>query len=301
MPLIECVPNISEGQREHVIADLTRAVMVPGAHFLDRSSDPSHNRTVFTLAGEPDPLQLAVANLFSTAIGHIDLRNHSGAHPRVGAVDVVPFVPLQGATIVQCVELAKSTGALIADRFELPVFLYEDAASSPHRRNLAEIRKGGLDQLTIRMQRETDRWTPDFGPCRPHPSAGVVAIGARQILIAFNVNLASTDVDVARRIARSIRESNGGFAAIKAIGLGLEHRHIAQVSMNLTDFTRTSLVAVFDEIERQAAARGIAVLESEIVGLVPERALPSGAKARLKLQMDPATIEERLARAVAAG
>ena len=234
MPLVECVPNVSEGRSSFVIGELARAIAAPGVRLLDQSSDPSHNRTVYTCAGEPGPLQEAILRLFASAIAHIDLRSHAGVHPRIGAVDVVPFVPLQDTTMAQCVELARSTAEAVARRFSVPVFLYEQAARQSDRKNLAEIRRGGFEGLEARMR--DPAWQPDFGESRPHPSAGVTAIGARPILIAYNVNLASDRLDVARRIAKTIRASSGGLVGVKAMGVPLEHRGIVQVSMNLIDY-----------------------------------------------------------------
>ena len=281
MPLIECVPNVSEGRRDDVIATLRAAIDNSGVHVLDQSSDPSHNRTVFTFAGQPEPLFDAVMRLFAAAITGIDLRAHDGIHPRMGSVDVVPFVPLQDASMEQCVSLAKRTAAEIAGRFHVPVFLYEEAAARQERRSLSEIRRGGVDGVALRMKQA--EWRPDFGPDEPHPTAGATAIGARPILIAYNVNLASNRLGVARRIASVIRESSGGFASVKALGLQLDHG-VVQVSMNLTNYKETSLTTVFDAITREAAVDGVRVLESEIVGLVPADALPPDPARRLKLR-----------------
>jgi glutamate formiminotransferase len=283
MPLIECVPNVSEGRRIDVIAAIGDAIAIPGIRVLDRSSDPSHNRSVYTFAGEPDAIRDAVLRLFTVAIDAIDLRTHDGIHPRMGAVDVVPFVPLRNATIEECVALAKDTAALVAERCRVPVFLYEDAAATDERRSLANIRRGGVDGVARRMQQAA--WRPDFGPSQPHPTAGATAIGARPILIAYNVNLASNRLGVAKRIASSIRASNGGLPHVKALGMQLDHG-IVQVSMNLTNYKETSMAAAFDAIVREAATDGVRVLESEIVGLVPADALPNDPARRLKLRAE---------------
>lgn len=294
MPLIECVPNVSEGRRADVIAALGAAIAGPGIHMLDRSSDASHNRTVYTFAGEPDPLRDAVLRLFAAAVDAIDLQTHDGVHPRIGAVDVVPFVPLHDTTMDDCVTLAKSTAALVAERLRVPVFLYEEAASNEERRSLSNLRRGGANGVALRMKQAA--WRPDFGPDLPHPTAGATAIGARPILIAYNVNLASNRLGVAQRIARLIRESSGGLPHVKALGLQLDHS-IIQVSMNLTNYKETSMTAVFDAIAREAAVDGVRVLESEIVGLVPADALPADPVRRLKLRTQDLdrVLERRLA------
>ena len=296
VPLIECVPNLSEGRRGDVIAAMFKAITVRGVRLLDQTSDASHNRTVFTFAGEPEPVREAVLQLFAAAMSAIDLRTHEGVHPRIGAVDVVPFVPLGDATMEQCVALATEVGSTVAGRFEVPVFLYEAAATSDLRRNLADVRRGGLNGLAHRMQ--LPEWKPDFGPDRPHPSAGATAIGARPILIAYNVNLATRRLSVAKRIASAIRASSGGLPFVKAMGVPLEERGVVQVSMNLTNYLETSMVTVFDTIAREASADGVRILESEIVGLVPSNALPSDPAKRLKLRNEDLgkVLESRLAR-----
>lgn len=281
MPLIECVPNVSEGRRTDVIGALAEALVIPGVRLLDRSSDPSHNRTVYTFVGEAERVQEAAIRLYEAAIERIDLRQHEGVHPRIGAVDVFPFVPMAGTAMADCVALSRSTAELVATRFQIPVYLYEEAARRPDRRHLAEIRRGGLDDLERRMRDVA--WLPDFGRPALHPTAGATAIGARPILIAYNVNLDSDRLDVARRIASAVRESGGGFAKVKAMGVRLAHRGIVQVSMNLTDYHSTSMATVFDAISREAAVDGVGVLDSEIVGLVPADALPPDAATRLKL------------------
>ena len=300
MPLIECVPNVSEGRRQEIIAALAEAIDIPGVYVLDRSSDASHNRTVYTFAGAADAVQEAVMRLFTAAVAAIDLRHHEGVHPRIGAVDVVPFVPLPGATMEECVALAKTTASRIAARFNVPMFLYEEAAAIGERRNLAEIRRGGLTGIAHRMQQAA--WRPDYGPDVPHPTAGATAIGARPILIAYNVNLASNRLGVAKRIASVIRASGGGLSHVKAMGVQLEGG-LVQVSMNLTNYQETSIMTVFDAIAREAAVDGVRVLESEIVGLVPADALPPDPKKRLKLREQDLdrVLEERLEKAKGKG
>ena len=281
MSLIECVPNVSEGRKAESIARVAAAIEGSDIKLLDRSSDASHNRSVFTYAGEPPAVENAVLRLFDAALAAVDLRLHEGVHPRMGAVDVVPFVPIEMVTMDECAALARRTGALVAERFHVPVFLYEEAAANPDRRSLADIRRGGVNGVALRMKRP--EWRPDFGPASPHPTAGATAVGARPILIAYNVNLASNRLDVAKRIAASIRESGGGLKHVKAMGVHLESG-IVQVSMNLTDFRETSMTAVFDAVAAAAATDGVRVLESELVGLAPAAALPADPHRRLKLR-----------------
>jgi glutamate formiminotransferase len=282
VPIIECIPNVSEGRRLDVVQALADAVSsVAGVHLLDVSSDSSHNRSVLTMAGEATPLHEAILALFASAIPRIDLRSHTGVHPRLGAVDVVPFVPISGVTMEQCIALATATAATVAERFGLPVFLYEEAARTPARRRLEDIRRGQFEGLAAKMA--TADWTPDFGPRTPHPTAGATVIGARPPLIAYNINLATTDLTVARAIAATIRESSGGLRCVKAMGVTLADRGIVQVSMNLTDYHQTSIALVFDAVSRAAVRHGVAVVESEIVGLVPAEALAGTTPEALRL------------------
>jgi glutamate formiminotransferase len=292
MAIIECIPNVSEGRRPDVVEALVAAVgAVGGVRVLDRSSDASHNRSVLTLAGDAAPLKAAVLALFEAALRYIDLRSHSGEHPRLGAVDVVPFVPVEGVTMADCVALARETAADVARLFNLPVFLYEEAAANPNRRNLEEIRRGEFEGLAAKMS--SDGWVPDFGPRQPHVSAGAAVIGARMPLIAFNVNLATDRVEVAKAIAAAIRHSSGGFRYVKALGLPLRDRGIVQVSMNLTNFEKTPILRVFEVVAREAFRHGVAVLESEIVGLVPAAALVAVAAHVLQLrEFAPAQVLE---------
>jgi glutamate formiminotransferase len=283
MPIIECVPNISEG-RDRAAVDAIAAALraVPGLRVLDVQSDATHHRSVLTFAGDAAALRQAVPVLFDQAIARIDLRRHRGEHPRLGAVDVVPFVPIDGATMADCVALAREVGAAIAGRFGVPVFLYEEAAASPARRNLEDIRRGEFEGLAAKLR--APEWAPDFGPAAPHPSAGATVIGARMPLIAYNINLATDRLDVARRIATAIRMSSGGFRFVKAMGLALEDRGIVQVSMNLTNFEKTPIHRVFETVKREAARYGVAVLESEVVGLLPAAALVQAAEYYLQLE-----------------
>lgn len=281
-PLIESVPNVSEGRRRPVIDRLLEAATgAPGCRLLDWSSDPSHNRTVLTLAGAPEGVTAALLALYEAAVAALDIRRHRGVHPRVGAVDVAPLVPLARVSPRECADLARALGRSVADRFGIPVFLYEDAATRPARRALEDIRRGQLAGLAGRMARP--EWRPDFGPPAPHPSAGVTVIGARSILIAFNVNLESDDLAAARGIARAVRASGGGLPFVKAIGVRLRSGRV-QVALNLTNYARTSLPRAFDAVSREAARRGVAVADSELIGLVPAAALDAADPDRLRLR-----------------
>jgi glutamate formiminotransferase len=295
--LIECVPNISEGQRIEVVHAIARAIKaVRGVSLLDVSSDPSHNRSVLTFVGHADDLQQAVIALFEVAISRIDLRAHRGVHPRMGAVDVVPFVPFDNGSMAECVALARVTAAAVASRFEIPVYLYEEAATNPARRQLEHLRRGQFERLAARLA--TEAWRPDFGPATPHPTAGATAVGARRFLIAYNVNLASDRLDVAREIATAVRSSGGGLPCVKAMGVRLARRGIVQVSMNLTDYQRTSIPQAFEAVTREATQRGVEILDSEIVGVVPSAALEGVRLNDLKLTdaTIDRTIEGRLAK-----
>ena len=283
MPTIECVPNISEGRRLDVIRDLAETLRaVPGLRVLDVQSDATHNRSVFTLAGTAAGLTAGIPKLFEGAIAAIDLRTHKGEHPRLGAVDVVPFIPIDGVTMAECVALAKTIAGSVATRFGLPVYLYEDAASDPARKNLEDIRRGEFEGLAAKMAQPA--WAPDFGPAAPHASAGAAVIGARMSLIAYNINLATNRLDVAKKIATAIRMSSGGLRFVKAMGIPLEDRGIVQVSMNLTNYEKTPMYRVFDLVKREAERYGVQVLESEIVGLVPSAALTQTAEYFLRLE-----------------
>ena len=281
--LIECVPNVSEGRRTDVVDQIAQAIEgVPGTRLLDRSSDASHNRSVITLAGEQTPLTHAILALFEIAVAEIDLRTHSGEHPRLGAVDVVPFIPIEGATMNDCVQLANETGAEVGRQFQVPVYLYEEAATNPGRKNLADIRRGQFEGLAAKMSQP--EWAPDYGPLAPHPTAGATVIGARMPLIAYNINLDTDRLDVAKKIAATVRFSSGGLPHVKAMGVALEDRGIVQVSMNLTNYLETPIFVVFDAVKREAEGHGVAVLESEIVGLVPAAALIGTARHVLQLE-----------------
>ena len=285
--LVECIPNVSEGRRGDVVAALAEAAVMaaPGVVLLDRTSDVDHNRSVLTFLGEGEALVVAMTALVGAALDAIDLRKHAGAHPRLGAVDVIPFVPVRGATTADCVALAKTLGRTLADRYGLPVYLYEDAASRPDRQNLANIRKGEFEGLAKKM--EDPAWKPDFGPSAPHPSGGAVVVGARAPLIAYNINLATADLAVADRIAKAIRHLSGGYRFVKAMGVKLEARGQVQVSINMTNFEKTPLHRVFETVRSEAERQGVAVVGSEIVGLVPQAALLAAAGHYLRLEADP--------------
>jgi glutamate formiminotransferase len=280
--IIECIPNVSEGRRPEVIEAIVAAVgSVAGARLLDYSSDASHNRSVFTLAGDAAAVKAAVLAMYEQTIPAIDLRSHRGEHPRLGAIDVVPFVPIESATMADCVALAKEVGQAVASRFGVPVYLYEEAATNPARRNLEDIRRGEFEGLAAKMASEG--WAPDYGPSAPHPTAGASVIGARMPLIAYNINLNTDRLDVAKKIAAAIRHSGGGFRFVKAAGFALTDRGIVQVSMNLTNYEKTPIFRVFEAVKREAERYGVSILESEIVGLVPAAALNACAEYYLQV------------------
>jgi len=291
--IIETVPNLSEGRRTDVVSEAVAALKrVPGIRVLDVQSDRDHNRSVLTLVGNEEALKSGILGLFEVAISRIDLRSHQGEHPRLGAVDVVPFIPIEGATMAECVALAQEVGRAVAERFGVPIYLYEEAASAPHRRNLEDVRRGQFEGLADRMK--DPLWAPDFGPSAPHPSAGATVVGARMPLIAYNINLGTSDVDVAKRIAKAIRYSGGGYRFVKALGMMLEDRGIAQVSINMTDFKRTPLHRVFETVRAEAERHGVPVVGSEIVGLVPSEALLDAADHYLRLEgFNPSQVLER--------
>ncbi len=292
--LVESVPNFSEGRRLDVVDKVCAAVeSVPGAYLLDRTSDPSHNRSVLTMAGEASPILEALERAFAVAFSEIDMERHTGQHPRIGAVDVVPFVPLGDTKMSDCVELARAFGSRVADRFSVPVYLYGEAASTPDRRRLADVRRGQFEGLKTQIG-EPGR-EPDFGPSKLHPSAGAVAVGARPFLIAYNINLASDDVELAKRIARRIRESSGGLPKVQANGFWIEEIGRAQVSMNLLDFRTTPLWLVWEAVRAEADQDAIELAESELIGLAPLASLLDVADHAGVLATRSTT--ERLARA----
>ena len=281
--LIQCVPNFSEGRDAKVIEGLLDvAQSVEGVTLIDASSDESHHRTVVTLIGNPAGIEEIAVRLMRYAVEQIDLTAHQGEHPRMGAMDVCPLIPLKGITTEECVEVAKRIGERASEGLALPIFLYEAAASVPERRNLARIRKGEFEGMTQKLQQP--EWQPDYGPSVPHPTAGVTAVGVRQPLVAFNVNLNTADLTIAQEIARAVRGSSGGFKHCKAIGVMLEDQQIAQVSMNMTDTQKLPLYRVFECIKFEAKRYGVSILSSEIIGLTPGQALADSAAYYLQLK-----------------
>jgi glutamate formiminotransferase len=284
MKLVECVPNFSEGRRPEVLDEIVGAMLaVPGVRLLDREMDPNHNRAVVTIVGEPEPVLEGAFRGIERAAAVIDLRSHEGEHPRMGAADVVPFVPVRGVTMEECVSLARRLGERVGRELGIPVYLYECAATRPDRENLADVRKGQFEGLCREVGVNPDR-DPDCGPKRIHPSAGAVAIGARAFLVAYNINLGTDDVAVAKAIARAIRHSSGGLRYVKAMGFELKDRGIVQVSINMVNFEGTPLYRVFELVKAEAARHGVPVVGSEIVGLVPEDALIACAEFYLRLE-----------------
>ena len=282
--IVECVPNFSEGRRPEVIEALIQAAAgVPGATLLDREMDPDHNRSVLTLAGEPGPVAEAAFQMVKRAAELIDLNHHSGQHPRMGATDVVPFVPVEGMTLEDCAELARLTGRRIGEELAVPVFLYEAAATRPERVSLADVRRGEFEGLRDLIGRDETR-APDFGPSRIHPTAGATAVGARRFLVAFNANLNTGDVRVAKAIAAAIREQSGGLKHVRALGFSIEGGRRAQVSMNLVNTEATPIHRVLALVREEAARRGAAISGCEVVGLIPEYAMLDAAEHTLQLE-----------------
>ncbi len=281
--IIESVPNISEGRNKEVIeACVDQIRSTPGCTLLNYSSDEDHNRTVITYMGSPEGCEEASVKLAKKAVELIDLTKHEGAHPRMGCVDVMPFIPIKEATMDECVELSLKVGKRIAEEADLPVFLYEKSASAPHRQNLAKVRKGQFEGMAEKVK-DPD-WIPDFGGQRIHPTGGIVAVGARPPLIAFNINLGTPDLEIATKIGKIIRESSGGLKCVKAMGVMLEDRNIAQVSINMTDFTVTPLYRVKELVRAEAARYGVPVIGTEIIGLAPMQAFFDTAEYYLQIE-----------------
>lgn len=300
--IVECVPNFSEGRdAEKVRRIVSTIASVPGVVVLDHGMDADHHRSVVTYAGEPSAVVEAARRAAEVAVSTIDLTRHQGAHPRIGALDVLPFIPLRGVTMAECVALAKQAGDLIARQLNLPVYLYEEAATRPDRADLANVRRGEFEGLRTAIESDPVR-QPDFGPPRLHPTAGAVAVGARSLLIAYNINLATDDLLVAKKIARAIRGRDGGLRYVKALGLPLEKRRQVQVSINLVRYEATPLHRVFEMVRREAERYGVAIAGSEIIGLLPRAALEASAEYYLQIEnFSPESIlEERLQSALAA-
>ncbi|HDM70480.1 MAG TPA: glutamate formimidoyltransferase [Thermotogales bacterium] len=283
MKLIESVPNFSEGRNEEVVRSiLEEARKFENVWILDWSMDYDHNRSVVTLIGYPDQIVDALFNMTKKATELIDLRKHRGEHPRMGATDVIPFVPVMNTTMEECVELSKELGKRIGEELRIPVYLYERSATKPERENLASIRKGEFEGFFEKIK--DPNWKPDFGPREVHPTAGVVAVGAREYLIAFNVNLGTDNLNIAKKIAKAVRHISGGFRYVKAIGVELKDRGMVQVSMNLTNYKKSPIFRVFEVIKREAQRYGVPVVGSEIIGLIPLKALVDVADFYLQLE-----------------
>ena len=281
--IMECVPNFSEGRDLEKIERIVQPFRAKeGVKLLDYSNDEDHNRLVVTVVGRPEDLKQAVLEAIEVAVREIDLRTHKGQHPRMGAVDVVPFIPIRGCTMEDADRIAHECGSEIAERFNVPVILYEKSASSPARQNLAAVRKGEFEGMAEKLA--LPEWKPDFGPSAPHPSAGVVAVGARMPLVAFNINLDTPSLEIAHNIAKKIRFIGGGLRYCKAMGVELTERGITQVSINMTDYTHTALYHAFEMVRFEAKRYGVSIVGSEIIGLVPMQALVDTAEYYLGIE-----------------
>ena len=281
--IMECVPNFSEGRDLGKIEKIIEPFRArQGVKLLDYSNDEDHNRLVVTVVGEPEALKAALLEAVGQAVALIDLNRHSGQHPRMGAVDVIPFIPIKGCTMDEAIALSKEVGEQIATLYQVPVFLYEKSATAPHRENLAAVRKGEFEGMAEKIK--LAEWQSDFGPAERHPTAGTVAVGARMPLVAYNVNLGTADLNIASDIARKIRFIGGGLRYCKAMGVELKERGIVQVSINMTDYTRTALYRAFELVKIEARRYGVAVVGSEIIGLVPMEALIDTASFYLGLE-----------------
>ena len=298
--IVECVPNFSEGRKAEVVARLAEAVEeVEGALVLGTHVDPDHNRSVITFVAPPETVVAAALSVVARAAELIDLNAHAGQHPRMGACDVLPFVPVRGVSVEECVALAREAGKRVWRELGIPVYFYESAATRPERRNLADVRRGGFELLREQIGTVPER-APDVGETRLHPTAGALIVGVRPLLIAYNVTLKTNDIAVARRIARAVRERDGGLLHLKALGFELESRGVVQVSMNLTSYERTNLHQAFEAVRREAEASGVEVIASEVVGLVPQAALDRAAAHFLKLEnySPDLVLENRIAAAI---
>ncbi|HEY2933942.1 MAG TPA: glutamate formimidoyltransferase [Acidobacteriota bacterium] len=283
-PVVECVPNFSEGRDQNVIDRIVAAISdVPQAIVLHQHKDAAHHRSVITFAGTPASVEEAAVRATGRAAQLIDLSRHQGAHPRLGATDVIPFVPIRNITLQECAQIARRTGKRIARDFGIPVYLYEAAANRPERKNLADIRRGEFEQLRDQISTDDSR-VPDFGERKVHPTAGATVVGAREVLIAFNVFLQTEDLTIAKDIARAVRFSSGGLEFVRALGLPIPERRQTQVSMNLTNYRATPIQRVFDRVREEAASRRVQVASTEIVGLVPQEALIQAAANYLQVE-----------------
>lgn len=281
--IVECVPNFSEGRDLEKVEKIVQAFRAKeDVKLLDYSTDKDHNRCVVTVVGEPEALKSAMVEAIGTAVSLIDMTKHEGQHPRMGAVDVVPFIPIRNVTIEEADLLAKEVAKEASEKYGLPFFLYEKSASASHRENLATVRKGQFEGMAEKMKDE--KWKPDFGPSTIHPTAGVTAIGARMPLVAFNINLGTSDLAIADKIAKQVRHLGGGFRFVKAMGVELEERGIVQVSMNLTDYTKSAVYRVFETVKMEAQRYGVNVVGSEVIGLVPMQALIDCAEYYLRIE-----------------
>ncbi len=280
--LIESVPNFSEGRREEVVREIVKmAEETDNVWVFDWSMDKDHNRSVITIVGDPDSVSEAIFKMSKKAVELIDLRHHTGEHPRMGAVDVIPFIPIKGSTMEECVEISKKVGKRIGEELKVPVYLYEKSATTPLRENLADIRKGEFEGFFEKIK--LPEWAPDFGPDEVHPTAGVVAVGAREYLIAFNVNLGTKDLKIAENIAKAVRNSSGGYKFVKAIGVDLKEKGIVQVSMNMTNYKKSPLHRVFETIRIEAERYGVPIVGSEIIGMIPMDAIIQTYKFYLRI------------------
>lgn len=281
--IVECIPNFSEGRRQEVLDGLVAtAKSVPGVTLLDYSSDGSHNRSVFTLVGDDRSIQEVAFQLVRYASEHIDMTKHEGEHPRMGATDVLPFVPIKDVTMEDCVVIANQVAQRINQELGIPIFLYEDAATRPERQNLAKVRKGQFEGMPEKLLQED--WAPDYGDRKIHPTAGVTAVGARMPLVAYNINLDTDNLDIANKIAKIIRGSSGGYKYCKAIGVMLEDRQIAQVSINMVNLEKFPLYRVFETVRFEAQRYGVGILGSELIGLAPAKALIDAAEYYLQIE-----------------
>lgn len=294
--IVECIPNFSEGIDKEKVENIVNVFRgVEGVKLLDYSSDADHNRTVVTVVGEPNALENAIINMAEKVYENIDMSKHKGGHPRMGALDVVPFVPIEGVSMDDCIEIANRVGKVIGEKYNVPVYLYEKAATAPHRENLAKVRKGQYEGFFEKIKEED--WEPDYGPREVNVKGGCVAIGAREPLVAFNVNLGTDNVEIADKIAKKVRHIGGGLRFVKAMGVMLEDRNIAQVSMNLVNYEKTTVYSAFEMVKMEAKRYGVPVIGSEVIGLLPMAALVKSAEYYLQIEnfsMDQ-ILEKRIA------